>query len=56
MQFTLETVPVTLSDRLMEGLGARTWLQAQERRAMRRLRAILERGEGRGQRVTVAGG
>ncbi len=56
VQFTLETVPATLSDRLMEAIGARRWMRAQERRAMRRLREILERGEGRGHRVTVAGG
>ncbi len=49
-------VPVTLSDRLMEGLGARSWLRRKNQRAMHRLRAILERGEGRGHRVTVAGG
>jgi uncharacterized protein YndB with AHSA1/START domain len=54
--FTLETVPATLSDRLMEGLGARGWMRRKNRRAMRRLRGILERGEGRGRRVTVAGG
>ncbi len=41
---------------MMEGLGARSLAAAQEPRAMRRLRAILERGEGRGVRVTVAGG
>jgi uncharacterized protein YndB with AHSA1/START domain len=60
--FTLQTAPVTLSDRLMEGLGARGWLRRNNRRAMHRLRGILEeesrggRVERRGQRVTVAGG
>jgi len=44
------------SDRLMEALGARGWTRRQGRRAMRRLRAIIERDEGRGRRVTVAGG
>jgi uncharacterized protein YndB with AHSA1/START domain len=56
VRFTLETVPVTLSDRLMEGLGARGWLKRKNTRAMHRLRSIIERDEGRGARVTVAGG
>jgi len=49
-------VPATLTDRLMEGLGARRWTKRKCERAMRRLRAILERNESRGQRVTVAAG
>jgi uncharacterized protein YndB with AHSA1/START domain len=56
VRFTLETVPATLTDRLLEGLGARAWTRRKNERAMRRLRAILEQGEGRGRRVTVAGG
>jgi uncharacterized protein YndB with AHSA1/START domain len=56
VRFTLETEPATLSDRLMEGLGARGWCKRKNARAMRRLRSILERGELRGRRVTVAGG
>ncbi len=62
VRFTLQTAPVTLSDRLMEGLGARKWLRRKNQRAMHRLRGILEessrggRVERRGQRVTVAGG
>jgi uncharacterized protein YndB with AHSA1/START domain len=56
VRFTLETAPATLSDRLIEGFGARSWTRRKNRRAMRRLRAILERGEGRGRRVTVAAG
>ena len=59
VRFTLETVPATLADRLMEGLGARSWFRRKNLRAMRRLRGILEGGEvaeGRGARVTVAGG
>jgi uncharacterized protein YndB with AHSA1/START domain len=70
VQFTLQTEPATLSDRLMEGLGARAWTKCKNARAMRRLRAIIERGQGRGtpaepalrdvypgsRRVTVAGG
>jgi uncharacterized protein YndB with AHSA1/START domain len=56
VSFTLQTVPATLSDRLMESFGARSWTRRKNGRAMRRLRAILEQGEGRGRRVTVAAG
>jgi uncharacterized protein YndB with AHSA1/START domain len=63
VRFTFETVPVKLSDRLIEGLGGRGWLKRKNNRAMRRLRAIFEDGEGRagaaadsGRRVTVAAG
>jgi uncharacterized protein YndB with AHSA1/START domain len=56
VRFTLETVPATLSDRLMESFGARGWTRRKQARAMRRLRAIIERGESRGRRVTVAAG
>ncbi len=56
VRFTLQTIPATLSDRLMEGLGFRGWVRRKNQRAMRRLRTILEQGEGRGRRVTVAGG
>jgi uncharacterized protein YndB with AHSA1/START domain len=56
VRFTLETIPATLSDRLFEGLGARAWARRKNERSMRRLRSILEQGEGRGRRVTVAGG
>ena len=55
LRFTLQTEPKLLSDRIME-LGQRTWLKRQNRRALRRLRSILERGEGRGRRATIAGG
>jgi uncharacterized protein YndB with AHSA1/START domain len=56
VRFTLETMPATLSDRLLESLGARGWLKRKNGRAMRRLRSIIERGEDRGSRVTVAAG
>jgi uncharacterized protein YndB with AHSA1/START domain len=56
VRFTVETIPATLSDRLLEGLGARAWTRRKSGRAMRRLRTIIERDEGRGARVTVAGG
>jgi len=56
VQFTLETAPATLSDRLLEGFGVRGWMRRQNARAMRRLRTILESDVDRGRRVTVAGG
>jgi uncharacterized protein YndB with AHSA1/START domain len=63
VRFTLETLPVTLSDKLMEGLGARGWLRRKNQRALYRLRDILEGGEDThpkadrvSRRVTVAGG
>ena len=56
VRFTLETIPATLSDRILEGLGARSWMRRKNERALHRLRAILEQGEGRGRRVTVAAG
>jgi uncharacterized protein YndB with AHSA1/START domain len=56
VRFTLQTFPATLSDRLLEGLGTRRWLRRKSRKSMRRLRGILETGDGRGGRVTVAGG
>jgi uncharacterized protein YndB with AHSA1/START domain len=63
VSFTLETRPATLADRLLESMGARSWMRRKNRRAMRRLRGILEQPHGapegrsgRGRRVTVAGG
>jgi uncharacterized protein YndB with AHSA1/START domain len=63
VRFTLETIPATLPDRLMESFGARAWLRRKNERAMRRLRDLLEEGSGRSRdaagasrRVTVAGG
>ncbi len=56
VQFTLQTDPATFADRILEGLGTRVWLRRKNSRAMRRLRSIIETGEGRGARVTVAGG
>lgn len=55
VEYTLESVPVMLSDRLMETLGGRAWFRRQSAKAMRRLRSILEEGRGRGRRPSVAG-
>jgi uncharacterized protein YndB with AHSA1/START domain len=56
VQFTLETETSVLSDRIMEALGGRAWLKRKNDKAMRRLRSILETGEGRGERITIAAG
>jgi uncharacterized protein YndB with AHSA1/START domain len=56
VEYTLETVPALLSDRLMEALGVGRWTRRQTGKAMRRLRDILEEGRGRGKRATIAGG
>jgi uncharacterized protein YndB with AHSA1/START domain len=55
VEYTLETQPGMLSDRLMEAIGGRAWTRRQAARAMRRLRTILEEGRGRGKRASVAG-
>jgi uncharacterized protein YndB with AHSA1/START domain len=56
VRYTLETIPATLSDRLLEALGGRLWFRRKNQRAMRRLRGILEGEAARGARVTVAAG
>ena len=56
MEFTNEIEPATLADRIMESFGVRGWLRRRNAKAMRRLRAILEDGEQRGKRATVAAG
>ena len=55
VEFTTETAPGNLADRIMESLGARMWLKRKLARSMRRLRSILEDGEDRGERATIAG-
>ena len=54
VELTSETEPALVTDRLLEKLGARGWLRRQNRRALRRLQAILEDGDLRGSRATVA--
>ncbi len=56
VELTHETEPVTISDHLMEHLGARRWIRRQNRRALKRLRSILEGDGERGVRATIAGG
>jgi hypothetical protein len=55
VQYTLETVPAQLSDKLLDTLGGRSWSRRQAAKAMRRLRSILEDGHGRGKRASVEG-
>lgn len=53
---TTETEPPRLpSDRIMEAL-ARGWFKRKQGKAVKRLRSILEEGEQRGTRATIAGG
>jgi uncharacterized protein YndB with AHSA1/START domain len=56
VEFTFETQPGNLADRIGESLGARGWLRRKNAKSLRRLRAILEEDRQRGRRVTVAGG
>ena len=55
VEYTIETVPVMPSDRFMEALGGAASLRRNTRKAMRRLRTILEENRDRGRRATVAG-
>jgi uncharacterized protein YndB with AHSA1/START domain len=55
VEFTAETEPAMMSDRLVEALGYRGWFKRQSAKALRRLRLILETGEDRGPRASVAG-
>jgi uncharacterized protein YndB with AHSA1/START domain len=55
--FVTETEPATQSDRLMEKyLRVPAATTRCHRRALERLRSILEKGEGRGARTTLSGG
>ena len=56
VSFTFESNPPKITDKFLESLGARGHIKRQNGKAMRRLRAILEDGERRGTRATVAGG
>lgn len=56
MDVTIETQPKLLSDRFLEALGQRAVLKRHWRKALRRLRTILEEDRDRGPRATIAGG
>jgi uncharacterized protein YndB with AHSA1/START domain len=53
VEYTFETEPAQISDRVMEILGGRSWTRRKAARALRRLRVILEEGRDRGRRATV---
>jgi uncharacterized protein YndB with AHSA1/START domain len=55
VQYTFETEPSQISDKLMETFGGRSWSRRKADKAMRRLRSILEEGRDRGERASVAG-
>ncbi|MGH2843791.1 MAG: SRPBCC family protein [Solirubrobacteraceae bacterium] len=54
VRYTFETDASMPSDRLAEILGGRSWMRRNNRKAMRRLRAILEDGRRRGARPSIA--
>jgi len=54
VEFTNEIEPALLTDRILQKFGVRSWLKRKNRKALRRLRSILEEGEGRGKRATIA--
>jgi uncharacterized protein YndB with AHSA1/START domain len=56
LTFTLLIEPKTITDRLLESMGARGWTKRKLGKSMRRLRDILEEGRERGARPTLAGG
>jgi hypothetical protein len=53
VQYTYETEPDQLSDKILEQFGGRSWTRRKAAKAMRRLRSILEDGRDRGQRASV---
>jgi uncharacterized protein YndB with AHSA1/START domain len=55
VSLTVETRPATYADRLVESFGVRGWLRRKSKRALNRLRSILEDGQDRGRRATIAG-
>jgi uncharacterized protein YndB with AHSA1/START domain len=55
VEFTFETVPVYPSDRILEIVAGRGWYRRKYRRALNRLRNILEENRDRGRRATIAG-
>jgi uncharacterized protein YndB with AHSA1/START domain len=52
VQYTYETQPDQLSDKLIEMMGGRSWQKRKATRAMRRMRAILEDDRDRGARAS----
>ena len=56
VELLVESEPALPTDRLMEAIsGQHGWFKRKTRKALRRLQSILEEGEERGARATVAG-
>jgi uncharacterized protein YndB with AHSA1/START domain len=55
LEYVFETEPALPTDKFVESLGFRGWFKRKSNKALRRLRRILEEGDGRGVRATVAG-
>ena len=55
VEYTTETEPALITDRIMEGVGLRRFFKRGGRKAMARLQSILEEDHDRGARATVAG-
>jgi uncharacterized protein YndB with AHSA1/START domain len=53
VEYTLETIPSQISDRLLEVVGGRSWNKRKAAKALRRLRSILEENRGRGRRASI---
>lgn len=53
VEYSFETDPPLLSDKLFEALGGRAWTRRQTAKAMRRLKRILEEGRDRGRRASM---
>ena len=54
--WTTETEPKFPSDRFLEALAGRGWHRRRQKRALKRLRSILEEDRDRGRRGTIAAG
>ncbi|HTU94837.1 MAG TPA: SRPBCC family protein [Solirubrobacteraceae bacterium] len=53
VEYTFETEPNQISDKLVENFGGRSWTRRKAAKAMRRLRSILEEDRDRGKRASV---
>lgn len=56
LSVTVETQPRYPTDAFLESLGQRRAMRRGWKRALRRVRSILEEGRDRGERATIAGG
>jgi uncharacterized protein YndB with AHSA1/START domain len=56
VEYVFSTTPATRFDAAREALGGRAWISYQSRRALRRLKQLLEQGEPSAHAVRVAAG